>query len=178
LYVGPRTRPKTWREGGTGGDSKNEVQPEELPHALEGGTPNALGIAGLAAGVEWVVERGPEANRLHEVGLLQRVVDWVDGEGRSGGWKVAGRWDPATRVGALSLITPNLDEFHPQELADILDSSFDIAVRPGLHCAPYIHKNLGTFPDGTLRLSPGPFNTGEEIERFLAALAEITAGVL
>ncbi len=59
LYVGPRARLRAWREGGTGGDSKNEVQPEELPHALEGGTPNALGIAGLAAGVAWVAERGP-----------------------------------------------------------------------------------------------------------------------
>jgi cysteine desulfurase family protein len=178
LYVGPRSRPRVWREGGTGGDSKNEVQPEELPHALEGGTPNALGIAGLAAGVAWVAERGPESNRSHEVTLLQKIVDWVEGEGKSDGWKVAGRWDPATHVGALSLITPNLEELHPQELADILDSSFDIAVRPGLHCAPYIHRALATFPDGTLRLSPGPFNTAEDIDAFLNALTEITAGVL
>jgi cysteine desulfurase family protein len=178
LYVGPRAELAFWREGGTGGDSKRETQPEELPYALEGGTPNALGIAGLAAGVDWVIERGPEANRRHEVDLLQKVVDWVEGEGYAEGWKVAGRWDPATHVGALSLITPNLDDFHPQVLADILDTSFSIAVRPGLHCAPYIHRRLGTFPDGTLRLSPGPFNTAEDIDTFLAALAEITAGVL
>ena len=85
---------------------------------------------------------------------------------------------PPRMSGRLSLITPNLDEFHPQSLADILDTSFDIAVRPGLHCAPYIHRRLGTFPDGTLRLSPGPFNTVEEIDGFLGALTEITAGVL
>jgi cysteine desulfurase / selenocysteine lyase len=178
LYVGPRAHPRAWREGGTGGDSKNEVQPEELPHALEGGTPNALGIAGLAAGIAWVAERGPEALRRHEVALLQKVVDWVEGQGQADGWKVAGRWDPDRHVGALSLITPNLDEHHPQVLAEILDTSFEIAVRPGLHCAPYIHKALGTFPDGTLRLSPGPFNTVEDIETFLNALSEITAGVL
>jgi cysteine desulfurase family protein len=178
LYVGPRARLRAWREGGTGGDSKNEVQPEELPHALEGGTPNALGIAGLAAGVAWVSEKGPETNRRHEVGLLQKAVDWVEGQGRADGWKVAGRWDPDTHVGALSLITPNLDSHHPQELAEILDTSFEIAVRPGLHCAPYIHRALGTFPDGTLRLSPGPFTTEADIDTFLGALAEITAGVL
>lgn len=178
LYVGPRAKLRVWREGGTGGDSKSEIQPEELPHALEGGTPNALGIAGLAAGLAWVAARGPEANRRHEVALLQKVVDWVDGQGAADGWKIAGRWDPATHVGALSLITPNLDEAHPQVLADILDTSFEIAVRPGLHCAPYIHRALGTFPDGTLRLSPGPFNTAEDIDAFLAALSEVTAGVL
>jgi selenocysteine lyase/cysteine desulfurase len=65
----------------------------------------------------------------------------------------------------------------PQDLGSILDTSFEIAVRPGLHCAPYIHKALGTFPDGTLRLSPGPFTTPEQIDSFLSALAEITAGV-
>ena len=178
LYVGPRAQLKVWREGGTGGDSKHEVQPAELPHALEGGTPNALGIAGLAAGIEWVVERGPENCRRHEVELLEEVVDWVQGQGHSDGWKIAGRWDPDTHVGALSLITPNLDEFHPQTMADILDTSFEIAVRPGLHCSPYIHRRIGTYPDGTLRLSPGPFNTREDIGVFLTALAEITAGVL
>lgn len=176
LYVGPRAEVHPWREGGTGGDSKHEVQPAQMPYRLEGGTPNVLGIAGLAEGVKWVAERGPETSRLHEVALLQRVVDWV--EANSDGWKFAGRWDPATHVGALSLITPNLDALHPQDLADALDAGFGIAVRPGLHCAPYIHQRLGTYPDGTLRLSPGPFNTIEEIDTFLNALTAITADVL
>jgi cysteine desulfurase/selenocysteine lyase len=178
LYVRPGLAIRPWREGGTGGDSKSEVQPEEMPHVLEGGTPNALGIAGLAAGVQWVAERGVDANRRHEVDLLQRVVDWVESTGRGDGWKIAGRWDPETHVGALSLVTPNLDELHPQNLADMLDTSFAIAVRPGLHCAPYIHRATGTFPDGTLRLSPGPFNTADDIETFLDALQELTASVL
>jgi cysteine desulfurase family protein len=178
LYVRPGFTIRNWREGGTGGDSKSEVQPEEMPHALEGGTPNALGIAGLAAGIQWAAARGIDTHRRHEVALLQRVVDWVEAKGRADGWKVAGRWDPDTHVGALSLVTPNLDELHPQNLADMLDTSFSIAVRPGLHCAPYIHRNLATFPDGTLRLSPGPFNTPEQIDIVLDALTEITAGVL
>jgi cysteine desulfurase/selenocysteine lyase len=177
LYVRPGLTIRNWREGGTGGDSKSEVQPEEMPHALEGGTPNALGIAGLAAGVQWAAARGVDTNRRHEVALLGRVVDWVEAKGRADGWRVAGRWDPDSHVGALSLVTPNLDELHPQNLADMLDTSFSIAVRPGLHCAPYIHRNLATFPDGTLRLSPGPFNTPEQIDIFLDALTEITASV-
>lgn len=173
LYVGSRANPRPWREGGTGGDSSSETQPTLYPYLLEGGTPNVLGVAGLAAGVAWVVERGPETLRKHEVDLLQAVVDWAE---TAEGWKIAGRWDPATHVGALSLIVP--EPLTPQDLGSILDTSFEIAVRPGLHCSPYIHRALGTFPDGTLRLSPGPFTTAEELATFLNALTEITAGVL
>jgi selenocysteine lyase/cysteine desulfurase len=172
LYVGPRTRLRAWREGGTGGDSSSETQPDLMPYFLEGGTPNVLGVAGLAAGVAWVAERGPETNRRHEVDLLQRVVDWAD---QADGWNIAGRWDPATHVGALSLIVP--PELNPQDAGSILDTSFEIAVRPGLHCAPYIHRAMGTFPHGTLRLSPGPFNTADQIDKFIHALDEITATI-
>jgi cysteine desulfurase family protein len=174
LYAGPRTdgRLRPWREGGTGGDSSSPTQPSILPYALEGGTPNVLGVAGLAAGVAWVAERGPDDLRRHEVGLLQRVVDWaLDAEG----WRIAGRWDPEAHVGALSLIVP--ESLTPQDLGAILDTSFDIAVRPGLHCAPYIHRRLGTYPNGTVRLSPGPFNSPADIDTFVQALSEITAAV-
>ncbi len=174
LYVGPRAELRPWREGGTGGDSKHPVQPEELPFRLEGGTPNVLGVAGLAAGLEWVRERTPEANREHELKLLQRVVDWV--ESNDDGWRIAGRWDRETHVGALSIIPPEPEILGSQQIAGILDGQ-EIAVRAGLHCAPYIHRKLGTFPDGTLRISPGPFNTEEEIETVLKILEEMTAGV-
>jgi cysteine desulfurase/selenocysteine lyase len=173
LYVGPRANPRPWREGGTGGDSSSETQPTLYPYLLEGGTPNVLGVAGLAAGIAWVVKRGPEELRRHEVALLQQVVDWVD---RTEGWQIVGRWEPASHVGALSLVVP--ETLTPQDLGSILDTSFEIAVRPGLHCAPYIHRAQGTFPDGTLRISPGPFTTAGEIATFLNALTEITAGVL
>jgi cysteine desulfurase/selenocysteine lyase len=173
LYVGPRAKPRAWREGGTGGDSKTETQPEIMPYYLEGGTPNVLGIAGLLAGIRWVVEQGPEQLRRHEVGLLQRVVDWAE---TADGWDIAGTWDAVRHVGALSLVVP--DGLTAQDLSSILDTSFEIAVRPGLHCSPYIHQRLGSFPDGTLRLSPGPFSTEEHITTFLNALTEISAGVL
>ncbi|QEH33933.1 putative cysteine desulfurase [Aquisphaera giovannonii] len=175
LYAGPRTDGKLrpWREGGTGGDSSSEVQPVLLPYYLEGGTPNVLGVAGLVAGLTWVEEKGPDGLRAHEVELLQEVVDWVE---RAEGWGVAGRWDPARHVGALSLRVP--EGLTPQDIGSVLDVSFDIAVRPGLHCAPYIHRALGTFPDGTLRLSPGPFSTRQDVQHLIGALGEITASIL
>ena len=174
LYVGPRVQLRPWREGGTGGDSSTPVQPDMLPYRMEGGTPNVLGIAGLKAGIEWVLERGVEANRLHDVGLLQKVVDWV--AARDEHWAIAGAWDAARHVGALSLVPPA--GLLPSELGAILDTSFAIAIRPGLHCAPYIHTRLGSFPDGLVRISPGPFNTEADIDAFLNALEQITEGLL
>jgi selenocysteine lyase/cysteine desulfurase len=173
LYVGPRADLRPWREGGTGGDSNYPVQPQELPYRLEGGTPNVLGIAGLQAGIAWVRERGLDALRRHEVGLLQAVVDWV---GRSAdGWTIAGAWDADRHVGALSLVVPDPDRADPQEIVAILDGSCGIAARGGLHCAPYAHRGVGTFPHGTVRVSPGPFTTHEDIQALLTALDEIGA---
>lgn len=179
LYVGPRVDEviRPWREGGTGGDSKHEVQPHEFPHRLEGGTPNVLGVAGLLAGVRWVTERGPRTNWEHEVGLLKHVVDWVESN-TAGGWRIAGRWEESTHVGALSLHVPDPAVFDPQELSMMLDTSFDIAVRGGLHCAPYAHRSVGSFPHGTLRISPGPFTTQDDIENLLRALESITEGLI
>lgn len=174
LYVGPRVTLRPWREGGTGGDSSTEVQPDALPFLMEGGTPNVAGLAGLKAGLEWVLERGVESGRLHEVALLQKVVDWVADHGDH--WSILGKWDPDRHVGALSIRPP--DGLVPSDLGAILDTSFAVAVRPGLHCAPYVHKRMGTFPDGSLRVSPGPFTTDSDIEVFLQALGMISDGML
>src|SRR5947207_3225440 len=73
LYVGPRARVGAWREGGTGGDSASETQPREFPYFLEGGTPNVLGVAGLAAGIRFVMDRGIVTIRAHEVALTDRL---------------------------------------------------------------------------------------------------------
>jgi cysteine desulfurase / selenocysteine lyase len=172
LYVGPRTdgRITPWREGGTGGDSASPTQPLALPYFLEGGTPNVLGFAGLVAGIGYVIEHGQDTLRQHEVGLLSRVVEWAEGMDE---WRVAGRWDRDTHVGALSLVVP--EALTPQEFALALDDSVGVAVRPGLHCAPYIHRALGTYPNGTLRVSPGPFTTDQEIATLLDTLSEISA---
>jgi cysteine desulfurase family protein len=171
LYVGPRVRLRAWREGGTGGDSASETQPGELPHFLEGGTPNVLGVAGLAAGVQYVTEHGLARIHQHETELvarLQRHLEELDG------FQVFGHSDWAQRVGTLSFRSEMLAA---ADLGAILDSEFDVAVRPGLHCAPYIHRSLGTFPEGTVRVSPGLFNSPEDIDQLAGALKEIAAGV-
>ncbi|HXG09572.1 MAG TPA: aminotransferase class V-fold PLP-dependent enzyme [Gemmataceae bacterium] len=169
LYAGPRVRVRAWREGGTGGDSASETQPRELPYFLEGGTPNVLGVAGLAAGIQYVQEQGIERIRAHEVMLTERLWRRLE---EIGGYQVYGHRDPARRVGTLSFRSELLPA---AELGGILDQAFDVAVRPGLHCAPYIHRSLGTFPEGTVRVSPGPFNTEEDIDYLARALAEIGA---
>jgi cysteine desulfurase family protein len=167
LYVGPRARVRAWREGGTGGDSASETQPREFPYFLEGGTPNVLGVAGLSAGLQYLEERGLEAIHHHELDLIQYLWQRLD---EMPGYQVFGHRDPASRVATLSLRS---EAIGAAEIGGILDQSFDIAIRPGLHCAPYIHRALGTFPEGTVRVSPGPFNTRDDIDRLVQALGEI-----
>ena len=168
LYAGPRTAVKPWREGGTGGDSLTPTQPAEFPHLLEGGTPNVLGIAGLVAGLDYVEERGLAAIHRHEVELCDRLrAALLD----MPGFEVFGHGDPARRVGAVAF---RFEGLSAPDLGGILDSSFDIAVRAGLHCSPYVHKALGTSPDGLVRVSPGPFTTEAEIDRLIGALREVT----
>jgi cysteine desulfurase family protein len=167
LYVGPRAQLRAWREGGTGGDSSSETQPREFPYFLEGGTPNVLGIAGLAAGIRYVMEQGLEKIHAHEVALIERLWNKLD---TMAGFEVFGHRDAVRRVGTLSFRNANLPA---AEIGGILDQAFDIAIRPGLHCAPYIHRALGTFPDGAVRVSPGPFSTEADIDRLTDALAEI-----
>jgi cysteine desulfurase family protein len=167
LYVGPAAAVGAWREGGTGGDSASETQPRELPYFLEGGTPNVLGVAGLAAGIRYVQEQGLARIHQHEVTLLEQL--WKKLE-EVGGCEVFGHRDMSRRVGTLSFRSEVLPA---AELGGILDQAFDIAIRPGLHCAPYVHRAIGTFPDGAVRVSPGPFNTADDIDQLAAALAEI-----
>ena len=166
------SRFRAWREGGTGGDSSSPTQPPVYPHYLEGGTPNTVGIAGLGAALDVVLARGPDAALAHERRLLDKILARLDGDER---FTIYGPRDVGRRVGALSINVAGLD---PNDAAAILDDGFEIAVRAGLHCAPYCHRALGTFPAGTLRISPGPFTTDQEVDTLLDALAEIAdAGV-
>ena len=169
LYVGPRAKLRPWREGGTGGDSSSPTQPIEFPYYLEGGTPNVLGMAGVVAGLDFVEERTPDALREHEVALCDRLREKLEA---LGGFEFYGSRDAARRVGTISFRSEALPA---PELGGVLDQAFDIAVRPGLHCAPYVHRAIGTFPEGTVRVSPGPFTTADDIDQLAEALKEITA---
>lgn len=172
LYVGSRVQLRPWREGGTGGDSASPTQPRELPYYLEGGTPNVVGIAGLIAGIRFVQEHGQENIHQQEMQLIERLRQWlVEQEG----FEVFGHDDAKRRVATLSF---RLDGLPAGDVAAILDTSFDIAVRPGLHCAPYIHKALGTFPEGTVRVSLGPFNTSADIDALCHALHQLVSSGL
>ena len=167
LYVGERAALEPWREGGTGFEPASLSQPEELPYKLESGTPNTVGIAGLRAGIEYVMSRGISAIRTHERKLLQKLITALQDDKR---FVLYGTRDVSKKVGILSL---NVKGYRPAEVGAILDQSFDIAVRPGLHCAPFAHQRLGTFPDGTVRVSPGCFNTEEEIDQLITVLVRI-----
>jgi cysteine desulfurase/selenocysteine lyase len=138
-----------------------------MPYFLEGGTPNVLGVAGLIEGIRYVQRQGIENIHKHEVDLVERL--WRKLEALEG-YEVFGHRDHSRRVGTLSFRSAVLPA---AELGGILDQAFDIAIRPGLHCAPYIHRALNTAPEGTVRVSTGPFNTNDDIDRLAEALAEI-----
>lgn len=169
LYVGDRLTLNPWREGGTGFEPASLTQPEELPFKLESGTPNLVGIAGLRAGIEYILSRGIPAIRAHEQKLIGKLIHALEDDER---FILYGSKDAARKVGILSI---NVKGFKPSEIGAILDQSFDIAVRPGLHCAPFAHQVIGTFPDGAVRISPGCFNTEEDISLFIDALDKITS---
>ena len=162
-----RLRP--WREGGTGGDSATPTQPALYPYYLEGGTPNTVGIAGLAAGIHYVTSHDMAATLAHEQTMVQKIIDHFCEDPRI---TIYGPPDAARRVGTLSI---NIEGYDAPDIGSILDDSFNIAVRPGLHCAPYIHRHIGTFPDGAVRISPGPFNSRDELDTLLEAIEQIVA---
>ncbi|NPV38492.1 MAG: aminotransferase class V-fold PLP-dependent enzyme [Brevinematales bacterium] len=151
---------RPWRVGGTGYRSEEPFQPEEMPYRLEAGTPNLPGIAGLLAGIRWM--KGKDA-LVHERRLLQRFARGL--EGTDFVW-----YRPSEGIGVVSLRHPRVGV---QELASILDSEYNIASRAGLQCAPLAHKKLGTFPEGTLRLSFSLWHTDEDIDYLIEALTTI-----
>jgi cysteine desulfurase family protein len=156
------------KQGGTGSRSEFEEQPDFLPDCFESGTPNGVGIAGLLAGVQFVLEKGVNQIREREVGLLKRLQDGVSA---IPGVRLYGVKDPDRRLATLSL---NIAHLSPSEAAFRLEREFGILCRPGLHCAPAAHRTLGTFPAGTVRLSLGAFNTEEEIDTAIEAVSGIS----
>lgn len=161
LYVRPGLELDFFREGGTGVRSEEETHTEEMPHRLEGGTPNAHGLAALAEGLRFVEERGVAAIGAHERELARAFAGRAPGRVHT----------PNPEVGLVGVTLPGLS---PAEVARRLDER-GIAVRAGTHCAPGAHRLLGTLPDGFVRFSFGPFNTHEHVDAAVRALKEIAA---
>ncbi len=155
--------------GGTGVRSADPFHLEEFPYRLEAGTLNLLGIAGLAAGQDFLARRGIEAIYAHEMELLKILQE---GLAEIRGVKIHGTRRLDRRVATLSITVDNYD---PSDVGTLLDVDHNILVRTGLQCAPLIHEHMGTAPRGTVRFSLGPFNTAEHVEAAIRAVAAIAA---
>ncbi len=173
LYIGPRVDLESFkplRSGGTGISSEDDRQPLSLPFRYEAGTANTLGIAGLGAGARFVEEIGLESIESRHRSLTDRLVD---GLSRIDGVRV---FDAGSSRAAVVSFT--IEGWTPAEAGSVLDQSFDIACRTGLHCAPDACATIGAGANGTIRFSPGWFTTGDEIDSAVSAVAELASSPL
>ncbi len=168
LYINENFKPEPLKFGGTGVNGELLTQPEEMPMYYEAGTQNKMGIAALNAGLDFIAQTGFQtiANRKKE--LTAKVIN-------------AFREIPNLILYGhknerfdTSVVCFNIEGTAPSEVGYMLGESFDIVARAGLHCAPLIHKNLGSYPAGNVRVSPSYFTTDEEIERLIEAVIQIS----
>ncbi len=157
-----------WAMGGTGVHSFNALQPLEWPTRLEAGTLNGHGIAGLSAGLDFIeAQGGVEAIAAHERSLAERFLAGVR---EIPGIALYGAFDQPMRSAIVSL---NVGDIDSAEISDALMQGWGIATRPGAHCAPLMHRALGTERQGVVRFSFGYFNTTEEVETAIDALCDL-----
>ncbi len=174
LYIGPRVPLadlEPLRSGGTGVDSASDEQPATLPFRYEAGTLNTVGIAALGAGVAHVVATGIPAIAAHHLELTRRLLR---GLARIAGVRV---YDPCQTAPA-AVVSFTIAGWLPADAGAVLDQSFAIACRTGLHCAPDACRTIGAPAQGTIRFSPGLMTTVDEIETALAAVRELAANPL
>lgn len=167
LYIAAGREKGFWREGGTGSHSERPEQPLELPDRYESGTPNTPGIAGLGAGIDFLMANGVSHMLENERQLMQTLYQGIKD---LSGVFIYGPGDFSRCVPVMGF---NHSKINSQELCMILDQHYDIASRGGLHCAPKIHEFMGTHTSGMARLSLGPFNTREDVKEIIKALEEI-----
>ncbi len=168
LLVGNNIDLNVWQTGGTGIKSDLETMPDILPVRYEPGTNNHHGIAGLAASVTHITEKGVQyfGNKKNKIAnYLINELCHINGIST---YSDTGESNPC---GVVSFIVKGT---HPGDVGYILFESFNIRVRTGLHCAPLIHKAMGTFPNGTVRASFSSFNTLGEVDQLIQALKFIT----
>jgi len=171
LVLGERVREREitpLKQGGTGSRSEFEEQPDFLPDLFESGTPNGVGVAGLKAGVEFVLRKGMKNIRHQEMDLAGRLWEGLKG---IPGIQLIGPQGKETRMPIVSF---RLSQQSPSKVASKLEKGFGILCRPGLHCAPAAHRTIGTFPEGTVRFSLSVFNSEAEIDTTLRAVSAIS----
>ena len=152
--------------GGTGGDSSVRDMPVRLPDRLEPGTGNAPGLAGLRAGCEYVLAEGVEALHAREAQLKARLYD---GLAAIPGVRVLSPRAP-DGVGVVTITSRDVE---PAALSTALDREFGVCTRAGLHCAPEVHRLLGTLETGAVRFSLGWASTDEDVEQALRGVEEV-----
>ncbi len=170
LYIRPGIEEQlaSIRQGGTGSQSEDDQQPETLPDKYESGNHNAPGLYGLEAAFGFLQEQGVESLRAHERQLTAQLLNALSAIPNL---ELFGPNNTEEQVGVVSVSLPGFD---PQVLSTILDENFSIQTRAGLHCAPGVHKSIGTFKTGgTVRLSIGPFTTTDDIDSAVAAMRDV-----
>lgn len=155
------------KEGGTGSYSKNLYQPDDLPDKFESGTLNTVGICGLLEGIKFIKRVGINTIYEHEMNLTKRLLENLSVMKNI---NVHGYMSCANRTGVVSITSPKKE---CSDIADILNTHYDIATRSGFHCAYNAHKALQTEKSGTVRISIGAFNTLNDINLVSSALNEI-----
>ena len=170
LIVGERVNVKNLKPiktGGTGSESGSEKQPNFLPDMCESGTPNVAGLAGLNAAIQWVLEKGVDNIRTHEMALIQQLIDGLKDISCV---KVYGGLNANYQTATVSF---NIDNMEPSDVGFRLDDEFEIMCRVGLHCTPISHRTIGTYPVGTVRFGLGAFNKTDEIKTALSAVKQL-----
>jgi cysteine desulfurase family protein len=170
LYVRPGIEKilRPLREGGTGSVSEAPRQPDFLPDKYECGSHNAIGIAGLGAALDWILEQTIEKLHDHDLDLTRTFLDGIsDIEGLT-------YYGPQGIRGRVGVFSIRIEGFDAHELSAALESSFGILTRSGIHCAPYAHETIGTMAlGGTTRFSFGPFLSKQDVKFATDAIAEV-----
>jgi cysteine desulfurase / selenocysteine lyase len=166
VYIRPDLELTPLKFGGTGSKSESIEPPMMLPDRYECGTPNTPGIAALLGGLSFIMETGMEAMTKRKKELKESILHGLTG---IGGVQVYG--NPG-KSDSLAIISFNVKGRLPSEVGYTLNKE-EIFVRVGLHCSPIAHRTIGTFPGGTVRVSPGYFTTDEEVNEFLEAIGKL-----
>ncbi len=168
LYINPKINLQTIIEGGTGSNSKEKINPGEYPEKLESGTLNTPGFSGLTEGIKFVLEHGISNIREYEHYLISHLLSSLSN------MKNITLYSPFNVELLSNLISFNINGMDSSLVADILNREYNIAVRPGYHCAYMAHETLGSTEMGSVRVSVSYFNKLSEIRYLIDAINKIS----